>query len=95
MGRPTTRATRPATDVSPHACSTEPVSPAPRGQTGRGAGSRQAPAAAPLFRKVLYEHQPFPDDYTDANFLAELILNLNVRRRSFWVVRAVPHALVA
>ena len=55
--------------------------------SGRRAGARQAPAEAPVFRKVLYERQPFPDDYTDANFLAELILNLNVRRRSFWVVR--------
>jgi Phosphatidylinositol N-acetylglucosaminyltransferase len=36
---------------------------------------------------VLYQRQAFPDDYTDEHFLADLILNLNVRRRSFWVVR--------
>ena len=48
--------------------------------------SSPAPACAVRFRKVLYERQPFPDDHTDESFLSELVLNLNVRRRSYWVL---------
>jgi Phosphatidylinositol N-acetylglucosaminyltransferase len=52
-----------------------------------GSGGQGSPASLQVFRKVLYQRQAFPDDYTDEHFLADLILNLNVRRRSFWVVR--------
>lgn len=48
--------------------------------------SSPVPACAVRFRKVLYERQPFPDDHTDESFLSELVLNLNVRRRSYWVL---------
>jgi phosphatidylinositol glycan class C protein len=45
------------------------------------------PAALPLRRrKVLYEKQAVEDDHTDEHFLEELVLNLDVRPRSYWVV---------
>jgi phosphatidylinositol glycan class C protein len=35
------------------------------------------------WRKILYEPQPYEDDYVDHTFLEELVKNANVRTRSF------------
>lgn len=43
-------------------------------------------AAAVGWRKVLYERQPFPDNYVDRRFLEELQKNIYVRRYSYWTV---------
>ncbi|XP_078498556.1 phosphatidylinositol N-acetylglucosaminyltransferase subunit C [Lissotriton helveticus] len=43
-------------------------------------------AAAVGWRKVLYERQPFPDNYVDRRFLEELRKNIYVRRYSYWTV---------
>lgn len=44
-----------------------------------------APAAVP-WRKVLYERQPFPDNYVDSRFLEELRRNIRVRQYRYWAV---------
>ncbi|XP_064189611.1 phosphatidylinositol N-acetylglucosaminyltransferase subunit C isoform X3 [Anguilla rostrata] len=44
-----------------------------------------APSAVP-WRKVLYERQPFPDNYVDRRFLEELRRNVGVRRYRYWPV---------
>ncbi|KAJ8388467.1 hypothetical protein AAFF_G00133430 [Aldrovandia affinis] len=44
-----------------------------------------APSAVP-WRKVLYERQPFPDNYVDRRFLEELRHNVGVRRYRYWAV---------
>ncbi|KAJ8278999.1 hypothetical protein COCON_G00060650 [Conger conger] len=44
-----------------------------------------APSAVP-WRKVLYERQPFPDNYVDRRFLEELRRNVGVRRYRYWAV---------
>ncbi|KAE8610730.1 hypothetical protein XENTR_v10012224 [Xenopus tropicalis] len=40
----------------------------------------------PIWKKVLYEHQPFPDNYVDDRFLEELRKNIYVRRYHYWAV---------
>ncbi|KAM4642214.1 phosphatidylinositol N-acetylglucosaminyltransferase subunit C [Discoglossus pictus] len=40
----------------------------------------------PVWRKVLYKHQPFPDNYVDESFLEELRKNIYVRRYRYWAV---------
>ncbi|KAG7487727.1 hypothetical protein MATL_G00026510 [Megalops atlanticus] len=44
-----------------------------------------APSAVP-WRKVLYERQPFPDNYVDRRFLEELRRNVRVRHYRYWGV---------
>uniref|UniRef100_A0A8C1ZMI4 Phosphatidylinositol glycan anchor biosynthesis, class C n=1 Tax=Cyprinus carpio TaxID=7962 RepID=A0A8C1ZMI4_CYPCA len=44
-----------------------------------------APAAIP-WRKVLYERQPFPDNYVDRRFLEELRRNIRVHQYRYWAV---------
>lgn len=36
--------------------------------------------------QVLYRRQSLPDDHTDKSFLDELVLNFNVRKRTYWPV---------
>ncbi|XP_030061691.1 phosphatidylinositol N-acetylglucosaminyltransferase subunit C [Microcaecilia unicolor] len=38
------------------------------------------------WRKVLYERQPFPDNYVDHRFLEELRKNIYVRHYQYWAV---------
>ncbi|CAF95197.1 unnamed protein product [Tetraodon nigroviridis] len=38
------------------------------------------------WRKVLWEHQPFPDNYVDRRFLAELRRNEGIRQYRYWAV---------
>ncbi|TSK58140.1 Phosphatidylinositol N-acetylglucosaminyltransferase subunit C [Bagarius yarrelli] len=38
------------------------------------------------WRKVLYERQPFPDNYVDRRFLEELRRNIRVHQYSYWAV---------
>ncbi|XP_043941117.1 phosphatidylinositol N-acetylglucosaminyltransferase subunit C [Protopterus annectens] len=38
------------------------------------------------WRKVLYEHQAFPDNYVDQRFLEELQKNIYVRQYEYWSV---------
>lgn len=36
--------------------------------------------------QVLYIRQPLPDNHTDETFLNELVLNHNVKKRTYWPV---------
>ncbi|XP_049632534.1 phosphatidylinositol N-acetylglucosaminyltransferase subunit C [Suncus etruscus] len=38
------------------------------------------------WQKVLYERQPFPDNYVDPRFLEELQKNIHVRKYQYWAV---------
>ncbi|XP_078073744.1 phosphatidylinositol N-acetylglucosaminyltransferase subunit C [Mustelus asterias] len=40
----------------------------------------------PRWKKVLYERQPFPDNFVDGSFLEELRKNIYVRQYQFWTV---------
>ncbi|XP_053326056.1 phosphatidylinositol N-acetylglucosaminyltransferase subunit C [Spea bombifrons] len=40
----------------------------------------------PVWKKVLYERQPFPDNYVDQSFLEELRKNIYVRHYRYWSV---------
>ncbi|TRY77638.1 hypothetical protein DNTS_005786 [Danionella cerebrum] len=51
-----------------------------------GADSGPAAPTAVPWRKVLYERQPFPDNYVDRRFLEELRRNIRVRRYRYWSV---------
>uniref|UniRef100_A0A3B1J365 Phosphatidylinositol glycan anchor biosynthesis, class C n=1 Tax=Astyanax mexicanus TaxID=7994 RepID=A0A3B1J365_ASTMX len=44
-----------------------------------------APPAVP-WRKVLYERQPYPDNYVDRRFLEELQRNIGVHQYRYWAV---------
>ncbi|XP_072538445.1 phosphatidylinositol N-acetylglucosaminyltransferase subunit C [Salminus brasiliensis] len=44
-----------------------------------------APPNVP-WRKVLYERQPYPDNYVDRRFLEELRRNIRVRQYRYWAV---------
>ncbi|KAK9812775.1 hypothetical protein WJX72_003471 [[Myrmecia] bisecta] len=50
------------------------------------AAAAAAAAATPAWRKVLYEKQPYPDNHTDASFLAALVVNARVPRRDYWQI---------
>ncbi|KAM4722886.1 phosphatidylinositol N-acetylglucosaminyltransferase subunit C [Rhinophrynus dorsalis] len=43
-------------------------------------------ALPPDWKKVLYERQPFPDNYVDESFLEELRKNIYVRQYRYWAV---------
>ncbi|MBN3314954.1 PIGC acetylglucosaminyltransferase, partial [Atractosteus spatula] len=51
-------------------------------------GAESDPGSTPAvpWRKVLYERQPFPDNYVDRRFLEELRHNVGVRRYRYWAV---------
>ncbi|XP_062857365.1 phosphatidylinositol N-acetylglucosaminyltransferase subunit C [Trichomycterus rosablanca] len=49
-----------------------------------GADSDAVPSVS--WRKVLYERQPFPDNYVDRRFLEELRRNIRVRHYRYWSV---------
>lgn len=38
------------------------------------------------WKKVLYERQPFPDNYVDRRFLEELRKNIYARKYQYWAV---------
>ncbi|XP_072115078.1 phosphatidylinositol N-acetylglucosaminyltransferase subunit C [Mobula birostris] len=57
----------------PEPASAGPAAPAVRCRRGR-------------WKKVLYERQPFPDNYVDGSFLEELRKNIYVRQYQYWSV---------
>ena len=47
--------------------------------------SCQDPATGKIWKKVLYEQNPFPDNYTpDECFLAAIVMNKNLHKYTFW-----------
>ncbi|XP_041068958.1 phosphatidylinositol N-acetylglucosaminyltransferase subunit C isoform X1 [Carcharodon carcharias] len=51
-----------------------------------GLGASESRYRPPRWRKVLYERQPFPDNFVDGSFLEELRKNIYVRQYQFWTV---------
>lgn len=49
-------------------------------------GPDSAPGPAVPWRKVLWERQPFPDNYVDQRFLEELRRNEGIRQYRYWAV---------
>ncbi|CAB1426945.1 unnamed protein product [Pleuronectes platessa] len=49
-------------------------------------GPDSAPGPAVPWRKVLWERQPFPDNYVDQRFLEELRRNEGLRHYHYWAV---------
>lgn len=49
-------------------------------------GPDGAPGPAVPWRKVLWERQPFPDNYVDQRFLEELRRNEGIRQYRYWAV---------
>lgn len=49
-------------------------------------GPDGAPGQAVPWRKVLWEHQPFPDNYVDKRFLEELRRNEGIRQYRYLAV---------
>lgn len=49
-------------------------------------GPDGAPGQPVPWRKVLWEHQPFPDNYVDRRFLEELRRNEGIRQYRYWTV---------
>ncbi|XP_041648230.1 phosphatidylinositol N-acetylglucosaminyltransferase subunit C [Cheilinus undulatus] len=49
-------------------------------------GPDGAPGSAVPWRKVLWERQPFPDNYVDRRFLEELRRNEGIRQYRYWAV---------
>ncbi|KAI9547816.1 hypothetical protein NQZ68_015082 [Dissostichus eleginoides] len=49
-------------------------------------GPDGAPGPAVPWRKVLWERQPFPDNYVDQRFLEELRRNEGIRQYRYWTV---------
>ncbi|KAG7259204.1 hypothetical protein CRUP_016084 [Coryphaenoides rupestris] len=49
-------------------------------------GPDSAPGPAAPWRKVLWERQPFPDNYVDDRFLEELRRNEGIRQYRYWAV---------
>ncbi|GBF92993.1 phosphatidylinositol N-acetylglucosaminyltransferase subunit C [Raphidocelis subcapitata] len=47
------------------------------------APSAAAQPAGPVWEKVLWRRQPYPDNYTDPTFLQALVVNADVPRRAF------------
>lgn len=52
----------------------------------REMGPDGAPGQPVPWRKVLWEHQPFPDNYVDRRFLEELRRNEGIRQYRYWAV---------
>lgn len=53
---------------------------------GADSGSGTAPGHSVPWRKVLWEHQPYPDNYVDQRFLEELRRNEGIRQYRYWPV---------
>lgn len=49
-------------------------------------GPDSVPGPAVPWRKVLWERQPFPDNYVDQRFLEELRRNEGIRQYRYWAV---------
>ncbi|XP_061682308.1 phosphatidylinositol N-acetylglucosaminyltransferase subunit C isoform X3 [Syngnathoides biaculeatus] len=52
----------------------------------RAMGADDGPGAAVAWRKVLWERQPYPDNYVDRRFLEELRRNEGLRQYRYWAV---------
>lgn len=52
----------------------------------RAMGPDSAPGQPVPWQKVLWEHQPFPDNYVDRRFLEELRRNEGIRQYRYWAV---------
>eukprot|EP00808_Paulinella_micropora_P029212 g48460.t1 len=50
--------------------------------------------AAIGWQKILYQKQPFPDNYVDESFLSELVTNANVHHWSYWTLSLSTLAIV-
>ena len=56
-----------------------------RSKMAKNGFSCQDPATGKIWKKVLYEQNPFPDNYTpDECFLAAIQMNLNLHKYTFW-----------
>ena len=43
----------------------------------------------PPWRRILWERQPYADNYVDQSFLSSLVTNANLRKPRFWTTSLV------
>ncbi|KAK9478351.1 phosphatidylinositol N-acetylglucosaminyltransferase subunit C [Lipomyces japonicus] len=47
------------------------------------------------WRKLLWVHQPYPDNYVDASFLSQLKRNLHVQQYSYWALASDSTVIIS
>ncbi|KAK9323300.1 phosphatidylinositol N-acetylglucosaminyltransferase subunit C [Lipomyces orientalis] len=47
------------------------------------------------WRKLLWVHQPYPDNYVDSSFLSQLKRNLHVQQYSFWALSSDSTVIIS
>ncbi|KAK9327824.1 phosphatidylinositol N-acetylglucosaminyltransferase subunit C [Lipomyces starkeyi] len=65
--------------------------------TRSGQSYKLDPAVMPRrpWRKLLWVHQPYPDNYVDASFLSQLKRNLHVQQYSFWALSSDSTVIIS
>ncbi|KAK9254088.1 phosphatidylinositol N-acetylglucosaminyltransferase subunit C [Lipomyces tetrasporus] len=66
-----------------------------RTTTGQTYKSDSLAMAKRPWRKLLWVHQPYPDNYVDSSFLSQLKRNLHVQQYSFWALSSDSTVIIS